>query len=370
MRHSSTLDVGLDVHQESMAVAYVAKAHEAEVISLGTIGTRHADIDHLVRQLQAKAQPLVFVYDAGPCGDWRSRYLTKQGQVCWVVAPSLMPTKAGDRVNTDRRDAVPLARLMRSGDLTPVDVPAVADDAIRDRSRAREDAIGDLKAATCRLKALLLRHASRSTGRATWGPAHRRWLAEVVCATPAPQMVFQAYVRAVPEHTARLQRLEQARRDQVKAWRRPPVVEALEGLRGVHCTVAVTLVAGLGDLTRVENPRHVMTYLGLIPSEYSSGARRRQGSSTTTGPTHARRALVEGAWASRYPANVSRHWPLRLAMLPKPLPDRRWKAHVRLCTRDRRVMARGTHANHVVGAMARELAGFLWAIATQVSVTP
>ena len=370
MSQSSTLYVGLDVHKESIAVAYVAKEHEAEVIYLGTIGTRQVDIDQLVRKLQAKAKPLVFVYEAGPCGYWLYRYLAKKGQGCWVVAPSLIPKKAGDRVKTDRRDAVQLARLMRSGDLTAVYVPAVEDEAIRDLSRARADAIGDLKAAKCRLKAVWLRHDIRYTGRATWGPAHLRWLAEVVCATPAQQIVFQAYVRAVQEHTDRLQRLEQELRDQVKAWRLQPVVKALEGLRGGQCTVAVTLVAALGDLTRFENPRQVMTYLGLLPSEYSSGERRRQGAITKTGNTHARRALVEGAWAYRYPAKVSRHLQLRLETLPKPIQDLSWKAPVRLCTRYRRLMARGKHANQVVVAMARELAGFLWAIATQGSVRP
>jgi transposase len=207
-------------------------------------------------------------------------------------------------------------------------------------------------------------------GRATWGPAHLRWLADVVGATPAQQIVFQAYVRAVHAHTERLQRLEQDLEEQVNTWRLPPVVEALEGLRGGPFTVAVTLVAALGDLTRVENPRHVMSDLGLIPSAYASGERRRQGSITTAGHTQARRVLVDGAWAYRYPANVSRHWPRRLEQLPKPIQDISWKAHVRRCTRVRRLLARGKHANQVVVAMARELAGLLWAMATQVPVTP
>jgi transposase len=215
------------------------------------------------------------------------------------VAPSLIPKKAGDRVKTDRRDAVQLARLMRSGDLTPVYVPTVDDEAIRDLTRAREDTIRDLKAAKLRLKAFLLRHDIRYTGRATWSPAHLRWLSEVVCATPAQQIVFQEYVRAVHEHTERLHRLEQELQEQVKSWRLQPVVEALEALRGVQFTVAVTSVAELGDLTRFANPRPLMKYLGLIPSEYSSGERRRQGSITKAGNTHARRALVEGAWAYR-----------------------------------------------------------------------
>jgi transposase len=370
MSQSSTLYVGLDVHKESLAVAYVAQDHGAEVTYLGTIGTRQADIDHLVRKLPSKAQHLVFVYEAGPCGYWLYRYLSKKGYNCWVVAPSRMPKKAGDRVKTDRRDAVPLARLMRSGDLTPVYVPTVDDEAIRDLTRAREDAINDLKAAKFRLKAFLLRHDIRYTGRATWSPAHLRGLSEVVCPTPAQQIVFQEYVRAVTEHTERLQRLEQELQEQVNAWRLNPVVEALQALRGVQFTVAVTMVAELGDLTRFDNPRQLMKFLGLIPSEYSTGERRRQGSITKAGNSHARRVLVEGAWAYRYPAKVSRHVQLRLEQHPKAIQDISWKAQVRLCKRYRRLMARGKHANQVVVAMARELIGFMWAIANQVPVTP
>jgi transposase len=286
------------------------------------------------------------------------------------VAPSLIPKKAGDRVKTDRRDAVQLARLMRSGDLTPVYVPTVDDEAIRDLTRAREDTIHDLKAAKLRLKAFLLRHDIRYTGRATWSPAHLRWLSEVVCATPAQQIVFQEYVRAVHEHTERLHRLEQELQEQVKSWRLQPVVEALEALRGVQFTVAVTIVAELGDLTRFENPRQLMKYLGLIPSEYSSGERRRQGSITKAGNTHARRALVEGAWAYRYPAKVSRHIQLRLEQQPKTIQDISWKAQVRLCTRYQRLIARGNHANPVVVAIARQLSALMWAIAQHIAVTP
>jgi transposase len=370
MRQSSTLYLGMDVHQDAIAVADVAHAHGAEVTSLGTIGTRQCDLDHLIRKRPSKATQLIFVYAAGPCGDWLSRSLTQQGHTCWVGAPSLIPKKAGDRVKTDRRDAVPLARLMRSGDLTPVYVPTVEDEAIRDLTRAREDAIRDLKTAKCRLNAFLLRHDIRYTGRAAWGPAHLRWLSAVVCPTPAQQIIFQAYVRAVTAPTERLQRLEQALHDHVCTWRLQPVVEALQALRGVQFTVAVTLVAARGDLTRFDNPRQLMKYLGLIPSEYSSGERRWQGTITKAGNTHAPRALVESAWASRYPAQVSRHWPLRLEQLPKPIQDISWKAPVRLCRRFRRLMARGTHANQVVVAVARELAGFLWAIAKEVSVTP
>ena len=176
-------------------------------------------------------------------------------------------------------------------------------------------------------------------------------------------------MRAVNEHTERLGRLEQELQDQAKSWRLHPVVEALQALRGVQFIVAVTTVAELGDLTRFDNPRQLMKFLGLIPAEYSSGERRRQGSLTKAGNTHARRALVEGAWAYRYPAKVSRHLQLRLEQQPKTIQDISWKAQVRLCKRFRRLMARGKHANQVVVAIARELVGFMWAIAKQVPVT-
>jgi len=370
MSHSSTLYVGLDVHKESIAVAYGAKDHDAEVIYLGTIGTRQCDIDHLSRTMPSKATQLVFVYEAGPCGSWLYRYLTKKGYDCWVVAPSLIPKKPGDRVNTDRRDAVQLARLMRSGDLTRVYVPTVEEEAIRELTRAREDTLRDLKSAKFRLKAFLLRQDIRCVGRANWNPAHLRWLSEVVCPTPAQHIVFQEYVRAVHEHTERLQRLEQALQEQVKSWRLHSVVDALQALRGVQFTAAVTMVAEIGDLTRFDTPRELMKFLGLIPSEYSSGDQRRQGAITKAGHTHARRVLVEGAWAYRYPAKVSRHLQLRLETQPKLIQDISWKAQVRLCKRYRQLVARGKHPNVVTVAMARELTGFMWAIAKQVPITP
>jgi transposase len=349
---------------------YIAQDYGAEVASLGTIGTRQCDIDQLIRKMQSKAQPLVFIYEAGPCGYWLYRYLRKKDYDCWVVAPSLIPKKAGDRVKTDRRDAVQLARLARSGDLTAVYVPKVEDEAIRDLTRAREDTLSDRKDAKFRLKAFLLRHDIRYTGRANWSPAHLRWLSEVICPTPAQQIVFQEYVRAVNEHTERLQRLEQELHEHVQAWRLHPVVEALQALRGVQFTVAVTMVAEIGDLTRFDTPRELMKFLGLVPSEYSSGERRQQGSITKAGNTHARKALVEGAWAYRYPAKVSRHLQLRLEKQPKIIQDISWKAQVRLCKRSRRLVARGKHANVVTVAIARELVGFMWAIAKEIPVTP
>jgi transposase len=366
MGHSRTLDVGLDVHKESIAVAYAPEERGTEVVFHGTIGTRQCDIDTRVRQLFSKAKQLVFVYEAGPCGSWLSRDLSRKQRLGWVVAPALVPKNAGDRVNTDRYDATQLARLMRSGDLTPVDVPTVEDEAIRDLARAREEAIRDRKAAKHRLKTFLRRQDIRDEGRAAWGPAHRRWLADVVCPTPAQPMGFQAYVRAVSVHQERLQRLEAELREQVQTWRLSPVVQALQAMRGIQCTVAVTRIAELGDFTRVEHPRPLMSSLGLTPSEYSSGERRRQGRITKAGHTFARRALIAGAWAYRYPAKVSRHLQWRLEQLPQAIQNIGWNAQVRVCTRVRHLTARGKHANQVVVASARDRAAFIWAIAREV----
>lgn len=360
---SKTLYVGLDVHKESIAVAYAPEDRGAEVVSLGAIGTRQSDIDKLIRRLESKSATLVFAYEAGPCGYWLYRYLTGKGLACKVVAPSLIPRKAGDRVKTDRRDAMTLARLMRSGDLSSIYVPGIEDEALRDLSRGRDDAMQDLKRSKRRLKSFLLRHDVRYEGRANWNPAHLRWLAEVVCPTPPQQIVFQEYVRTVTEQQERVQRVERELHEAVKGWRLYPAVEAIQALRGVELTGAVILMAELGDITRFETPRQLMSYLGLTPSEYSSGERRRQGGITKAGNTHARRALVEGAWAYRYPAKVSRHLQLRLEKLPPEVQAIGWKAQVRLCRRYRQLLARGKHVNQVVVAIAREMAAFAWAIA-------
>jgi transposase len=342
-----------------------ADAKGADVVFLGTIGTRQGDIDKLIRRLPSKCKHLPCVYEAGPCGYWLYRYLSKKGLVCWVVAPSQIPKQAGDRVKTDRRDAAQLARLMRSGDLTLIYVPDVHDEAIRDLSRAREDTLRD-QGRQAALEGVPAPPRHPLYRACPWGPAHRRWLSEVVCPTPAQQIVFQEYVHAISDHHARLQRLEAALHDAVRAWRLYPVVEDLQTMRGVQVTVAVTLMAELGDLTRFDNPRALMRSLGLIPSEYSSGERRRQRGITKTGHAHARRALSEGAWAYRDPAKSSRHLQLRLEGRPKPIQDIAWKAQVRLCKRYRHLITRGKHANQVVVALARERAAFAWAIAREV----
>jgi len=363
---SKALFVGLDVHKDTIAVAYAPEDRGAEVVSLGMIGTRQYDIDKLIRKLESKGARLVVAYEAGPCGYWLYRYLTRRGLPCLVVAPSLIPRKAGDRVKTDRRDAVTLARLLRSGDLSSVYVPAVEDEAIRDLSRAREDTVRDLKRSKVRLKAFLRRHDIRYEGRANWTAAHLRWLARVVCPTPAQQIVFQEYVHTVTEQRDRLRRLEAELATAMQTWRLAPVVEAVQALRGMQFTGAVTFLAEVGDVTRFDTPRKLMSYLGLTPSEYSSGEYRHRGGITKAGNGHARRALVEGAWAYRYPAKVSPHLQRRLERVPTEVRAIAWKAQLRLCKRYRLLSARGKHVNQVVVAIAREMAAFAWAIARTV----
>jgi len=353
----------LDVHKDSIAVAHATGGRSDPPVFVGEIGTRQADLDRLIRRLQGKASALRFVYEAGPSGYGLYRYLTKKGWPCDVVAPSLIPRRPGDKVKTDRRDAVELARLSRSGDLTAVYVPTVEDEAIRDLCRARDATRVTLKDAKLRLKAFLLRVGLHYVGRADWNAAHKRYLAKVVCPTPAQQIVFQEGVRAVDEQVDRLQRIEAELQELAPQWRRYPVVEALQALRGVQWVVALTVVAELGDLTRFDNPRQLAAFVGLVPSEYSSGTARRQGGITKDGNGRARRVLVEAAWAYRHPAKVSLHIQQRIDQLPKVLQDLGWQAQVRLCKRYRRLIARGKHPNVVVTAIARELIAFMWAIA-------
>lgn len=368
MKQFTTLYVGLDVHKDSIAVAYAGSDPGDEVTYVGPIGTRQCDIDKMVRRLQSKAAHLIFVYEAGPCGYHLYRYLTGKGFECQVVAPSLIPKKAGDKVKNDRRDCVKLARLARSKDLTPVYVPQVEDEAIRDLCRARHDAVQDLKAAKHRLKSFLLRLNIRYEGKATWNDAYLRYLAGVTCPTPAQQIVYQEYLRAVTEHIERLTRLEETLREEVKSWRFAPVVEAIQALRGVQEIVAVTTAAELGDLNRFDTPRQLMAYLGLVPSEYSTGPTRRLGGITKTGNGHARRAIIEGAWAYRFPARVSPSIRKRQEHLPREIQDIAWKAQVRLCKRYRKLISRGKNPNVAVTAVARELASFIWAIAREVKL--
>lgn len=363
MNKSSTVFVGMDVHKDSIEIAI---ADENEVRRYGQVGGDAKCVDRVVRKLRGAHRKLVFVYEAGPCGFWLQRRLAAQGLACMVVSPSMTPRRPGERLKTDRRDAVRLARLARAGELTAIYVPDEGDEAMRDLVRAREDAVAMQRQARQRLLALLLRNEVRYPQRTTWTQAHRRWIAHLKLPHPAQQIAFEEYVMAVQEASVRLERFTTAITTHLEQWRWKPVVEALQALRGVQVLHAVRIVAELGDLRRFESPRGLMGYLGLIPSEDSSGPRRRQGGITKAGNNSARRALVEAAHAYRFPARVSRLIAQRQSTLDKDVCAIAWKAQVRLCARFRKLAARGVNRNKVVVAVARELSGFVWAIAQNV----
>lgn len=367
MSLNNKIYVGLDMHKDTIAVAYVIGLG-GDIKYLGTIGTRLKDIESLIRRLYSMGKKLVMAYEAGPCGYWLYRYLTKKGITCLVLAPSKMPKKPGDKIKTDKRDAINIADLVRCGSVKPIYVPDVADEAIRDLSRAREDVMDTLKGAKARLKAFLLRQDIRYIGKANWGPAHMRWLANVVCPTSAQQIVFQEYIRMVDEQEVRLRTLESSLKEEVKSWRFYPVVEAVQALRGVQFIVAVNVIAEIGDLRRFSNPRQLMAFLGMIPSEHTTGNRRRLGAITKTGNRLARKALVQGAHSYRYTAKVSRYMQKQLEGHSQEIQDISWKAQVRLCKRYRRLVARGVNKNKVIVAIGRELAAFMWNIANVVPI--
>lgn len=370
MSKHNILFIGLDTHKVFSEVAYIEDQRGAKPVHHGRIPSDKKSIKKLVRQFESKYPnaTLHFVYEAGPCGYWMYRLITSLGHCCYVVAPSLIPKKPGDKIKTDKRDALRLAKLLKNEDLTPIYVPEPEDESIRDLSRARETAMKDLNDARFQLKALLLRNNIGYQGTANWSKKHLRYLAELILPHPAQQIVLQEYLQTVNERISRLERLDNELQHQVQQWRYYPLVKALQAMRGVRLLVAAGVVAELGDLTRFDSPRKLMGYLGLVPSEHSSGDNRRLGRITKCGNSRARRLLIEGAQSYRYTAKVSCELQKRQEDLPKDIVDIAWKAQLRLCKRYQRLMHRGKHRNIVVTAIAREMIAYIWAIAKEVAL--
>ncbi len=365
----TTKYIGLDVHKETIAVAVAEDGGAREVRFLGTIPNTPEAIGRLVSKLAEPGIELEFCYEAGCLGYGVQRQLTKLGARCIVVAPSMIPRKAGDRVKTDRRDAVTLARLLRAGELTAIWVPDEAHEAIRDLVRARRVAREDASAAKQALLSFLLRHGRRFPGRANWTKAHWRWLGEQAFDSPHHQLVFEEYKHRIRQAEERCARLEPALAEAVPGWSLAPLVDALQALRGVGLVVAATLAAEIGDLRRFRTPKQLMAWLGLVPAEHSSGTRRRQGGMTKTGNALARTMLVEAAWSYRLPAREERRYRAGIQGLPEAIRSIAWRAQVRLAQRFRKLAATGKPLPKVNAAIARELAGFVWAVAHRVTPT-
>lgn len=361
--------VGLDVHKDSIVMA-VAEAGREPARVVGSIANDMAKLRKLLARYD-QASEVHVVYEAGPTGYGLQRELARRGYPCQVIAPSLIPRRAGDRVKTDRRDCRRLVELSRAGELRAVWIPDPADEAIRDLARAREDAVNARTQARHQLKSFLLRHEIRYRHRSSWTKTFYRWLGTVSFAAAGAQTALTEYWQAVTAADERVARLTTALREAISGWRFESVVQALQALRGIDAVSAIGLVAEIGDINRFAHPRQLMAYLGLVPSEYSSGERITRGSITKTGNAHARRLLTEAAWNYRFRPRIGYAAQRRAEDLPQAIRDLAWKAQLRLSTRFARLKGRGMQINKVCVAVARELAGFVWAIAnTQGRLTP
>ena len=355
--------VGLDVHKDSITVAQALPGRDPARV----VGKVAHDIPKLLKVLSKLGSPeqLHVVYEAGPTGFGLQRALSKRGYVCEVIAPSKIPKQPGTRIKTDTRDAVELAQRSRSGDLHAIWIPDPADEAIRDLVRAREDAVNACTKARQQLSAFLLRHGKPYPKKTKWGPAHTRWLSEISFESPSSQIAFTEYWQAVKSAVERVNRLTTAVIGAVAGWRFESVVAALQTMRSIAAVTAIGLVAEIGDFERFATAPKLMGYLGLVPSEHSSGERTARGSITKTGNSHARKMLTEAAWNYRYPARMSKDIQARQAGTSEAVQTTAWKAQMRLTRRFSVLNARGVQKNKVCVAVARELAGFIWAIGRQ-----
>jgi transposase len=359
--------VGLDVHKDTIAVA-IALPGRDEPAYRGEIKHEPKALKRWLQRLSDEfgGAVLLFCYEAGPCGYGLYRRLIEAGHDCQVVAPSLIPKKAGERVKTDRRDALKLARLLRSGDLTAVWVPDTEQESMRDLTRARDDMKGQERKARQQLNAFLLRQGHHwPSGKKRWTRIHFNWLESISFEQPWLQVVLQEYIDAVKAATQRVKDLTDQLLRALPNWSLAPVVEALVALRGIDKLAATVLLAELGDISRFDSPKQLMAYLGLVPSEHSTGSRRRQGGITLTGNRHARRMLVECAWSYRFPARQTMHLKRKAKNASEAAKAIAWRAQKRLCGRYRQLTQAGKNVKLVCVAIARELVGFIWDIVRQ-----
>lgn len=357
--------VGLDVHKDTIAVSVAQEGREAAE-SLGTIINKPEAIAKLVRKL-GPAKNLYFCYEAGPCGYGIYRQLTTAGSTCMVAAPSLIPRKPGEKIKTDRRDAKKLAQLLRSGELTPVWVPNEKQEALRDLVRAREDTQEDIIRKRNQISKFLLRLEKRPPhGVKAWTIKYWQWLNSLDFSQAAQGIVLKEYIHALEEAEARKKRLEEELTELVKYSEQAPVIAAFQALRGVGLITAATVAAEAGDLSRFDSPKQLMSYVGLVPSESSSGGSRRQGRITKSGNAHIRRVIVESAWHYRRQPAIGIGLKKRQEGQTEEIKAISWQAQHRLNLKFRRLSGRGKPSQTAAVAVARELLGFMWAIAQEV----
>jgi transposase len=364
MQHRNTLCfVGLDVHKETITIA-VAETGRQTARVVATVAHELNALSKVLSKLGP--QPDVHCcYEAGPTGYGLARQLRAAGWGCDVIAPSLIPKRSGQRIKTDRRDAARLAESHRSGELVAVSIPDEATEAIRDLERARDDAKKAERVARHQLSKFLLRQGRRYPGKTAWNDAHRAWIAKQAFAEPAQQYVLADGLAAVEAASLRVAQLTERLRQLAQDWRLAPLVKALQALRGVEFVTAVTFAAEVGDFRRFATAGDFMGYVGLIPSEQTSGPQRRRGPITKTGNAHVRRLLVESAWHYRRKPRLSKALRERSVGISPQVCAIAWKAQSRLHNRLCRLLGRGKNPGEAVTAVARELAGFVWAIARE-----
>jgi transposase len=368
-RHGEAF-VGIDTAKARNAVAVAEGGRGGEIRYLGEFDNTPDAVIKLVRKLADRYEIVHFCYEAGPTGYGMYRQIRLLGHECTVVAPSLIPRRPGDRVKTNRRDAQTLSRLLRADELTAVWVPDETHEAVRDLVRTRAMAVEDYRRKRQHVTSFLLRHGRTFDGKASWRGRHLRWLDGQNFAHPAQRFAYQELLNAVRITADRIDRLEAALVEIVPNWTMASVVAAFQAMRGVAFSTATTLVAEAGDLRRFDHPRKLMAFLGLVPSERSTGETRRQGGITKAGNGRARSALVEAAWTYRHSAGLGVGHQRRQLELSEKVRDIAWKAQARLCARYRRLAAKGKRVTVVTTAIARELAAFLWDIARHVDPAP
>jgi transposase len=359
-----TLYLGLDVHKDSITIAIAEPGPKGEIRIFGTITN---DVERLEKALSRirKAHPgahLELAYEAGLCGFVIARRLKQLKVPCLVAAPSLIPKKPGSPFKTDKRDARALARLLRAGELVAVYIPESTDEAIRDLCRARTDAVDDLRRCRHRLKGFLLRHGFRYHGKANWSQPHMRYLRELVLPYPAMKTILEEYLQGIDAAHARVLRIEASMLHLLESWRLKPAVEALMAFRGFQLVAAMITVSELGDIHRFKHPRQLMTYLGLVPTESTSGPHQRLGGISRCGNSHQRWLLSECAEHYALPPKISKELSRRQEGQSEQVRALSWKAQNRLHLRFMKLLGRRLQRNKAKIAIARELCGFVWAV--------